>query len=110
MTDLDRAINNFAAAVDANCAATDKVIQGVQTFLETEKNNAAELRRGIEKLQARLDSFPASVPHLPEGKAACARLSCQRICPQEELSERGWCPQCERLDLTRAQMRNGKVV
>ncbi len=63
----------------------------------------------VERMQEKLDNAPASefersVPSLPEGKAACARLSCQRICDQEELSERGYCLQCERLDLTRVQL------
>lgn len=70
----------------------------------------------VERLQEKLDSYPPksdnselehSVPSLPEGKAACERLSCQRIVGQDELSERGWCEQCERLDLTRVQLRRG---
>lgn len=58
----------------------------------------------VERMQGKLDSCPP----LPEGKAACERLSCQRIVDQEQLSGRGWCPQCERLDLTRVQLRKGE--
>lgn len=59
----------------------------------------------LGRMQEKLDSCPLksdnseferSVPSLPEGKAACVRYSCQRILDQDQLDERGRCPQCRK--------------